>query len=153
MKKLLLIIVLGLSFCSLVSAKEFVCFQEKKKENTILINVKPMFGLKKSFSNIENKNETKILFKMGDLSGEPFQWAESFFVPDQNVFSTLFFSFYKEGVVSVKNPKLDPYKPYILDYKSDRLKLRISKRKIRDWDMEMFNNPDKEIYFDVCTPK
>ena len=112
-----------------------------------------MFGLKKSFSNIENKNESKILFKMGDLSGEPFQWAESFFVPDQNVFSTLFFSFYKEGVVSVKNPKLDPYKPYILDYKADRLKLRISKRKMRDWDMEMFNNPDKEIYFDVCTPK
>ena len=151
MKKLLSIIVLGLSFCSLVSAKEFVCFQEKKKENTILINVKPMFGLKKSFSNIENKNESKILFKMGDLSGEPFQWAESFFVPDQNVFSTLFFSFYKEGVVTETNP-LKPWE-LITNYKSDRLKLRISKRKIRDWDMEMFNNPDKEIYFDVCTPK
>ena len=151
MKKLLSIIVLGLSFCSLVSAKEFVCFQEKKKENTILINVKPMFGLKKSFSNIENKNESKILFKMGDLSGEPFQWAESFFVPDQNVFSTLFFSFYKEGVVTETNP-LKPWES-ITNYKSDRLKLRISKRKIRDWGMEMFNNPDKEIYFDVCIPK
>ena len=70
--------VLGLFFYSSVSAKEYVCIQEAKKENKILINVKPMLGLKKSFSNIETENETKMLIKMGDSSDEPFQWAETF---------------------------------------------------------------------------
>ena len=153
MKKLLGIVVLGLFFYSSVSAKEYVCIQEAKKENKILINVKPMLGLKKSFSNIETENETKMLIKMGDSSDKPFQWAETFFVSDQNVYSTLFFSFYKEGVYMIKNPKLDPYKPYLNDYKTNHLKLRINKRKTLEWDMEMFDNPDKEILFDVCIEK
>ena len=59
MKKFLGIVFLSLLFSSISSAKEYVCVQEAKKENKIFINVKPMFGLKKSYSNIEIQNLPK----------------------------------------------------------------------------------------------
>ena len=151
MKKLLLIIVLGLSFCSLVSAKEFVCFQEKKKENTILINVKPMFGLKDSYSNIEIENIPKRYEKIGDFPDNSFRWAEVFFDPEKKIYNILFFAFYEEGYVTKSNP-LKPQE-LMTDYKPDRLVLYMNKRDTPLWDIDMFDNPDKKIIFEACIKK
>tara|TARA_B110000305_G_C19213137_1_gene526868 strand:+ start:339 stop:794 length:456 start_codon:yes stop_codon:yes gene_type:complete len=151
MKKLLGTVLLVLLFCSSVSAKEYSCFQEGNRKNKIEINVKPLFGLKKSYSNIEIENLPKELVKTGDISAEPFKWAEVLFSPDEKLYNTLIFEFYKEGVVTETNP----LKPYELStsYKSERLVLKMNKRKTPLWDMNMYANPDKEIYFDVCNPK
>ena len=151
MKKLLGIVVLGLLFYSSVSAKEYVCIQEAKKENKIFINVKPMFGLKDSYSNVEIEKIPKKYEKIGDLSDEPFRWAEIFFDPEKKIFNTLIFSFYKEGYVTESNP-LKPQE-LITDYKPDRLVLYMNKRDTPFWDIDMFDNPDKKIIFDVCIKK
>ena len=151
MKKLLGIIVLGLIFFSPVSAKEYSCFQEGNRKNQIEINVKPLFGLKKSYSNIEIENLPKELVKTGDISAEPFKWVEVFFLPDEKIYNTLIFEFYKDGVVTEKNP-LKPYE-LITNYKPERLVLKMNKRNTPLWDMDMYASPDKEIYFDVCNPK
>ncbi len=153
MKKFLGIVFLSLLFSSISSAKEYVCVQEAKKENKIFINVKPMFGLKKSYSNIEIQNLPKEHEKMGDLNDKPFRWAEIFYIPDQKIFNTLFFEFHEEGYVTEKNPKFDPERPYLTKYKPDRLVLYMNKRGSILWDQEMFNNPDKKIVFEACIKK
>ena len=153
MKKLLGIVVLGLFFYSYVSAKEYVCIQEAKKENKIFINVKPMFGLKDSYSNVEIDEIPKKYEKIGDYPDGSFRWAEVFLDLEKKIYNTLFFAFYEEGYVTEKNPKLDPERPYITKYKPDRLVLYMNKRGSLLWDKDMFDNPDKKIIFDVCIKK
>jgi len=139
-------------------SKKYMCVQEGNKDNKILINVKPWFGLKKSYSNIEIENLPKDLSKMGDDAFDH-EWAEVFFIPEQKVYKTLFFKFIEEGYVTESNPYYDPNVPLvdvpqvITKFKPDRLILRMSEKKSPLWDIDMFDNPDKQIDFEVCIKK
>jgi len=158
MKKLITLLILSLIFSTEGFAKEYMCVQEKQKDNKISINVKPFFGLMKSYSNIEIDNIPKEISEISD-SVSYYKWAEVFFIPKQEIFKTLIFEFSYEGYVTESNLKYDPNVPLvdvpglITKFKPDRLILKMSERKSPIWDEDMFYKPDKQINFEVCIKK
>lgn len=140
MKKLFLSI---LVICSLLSgnvyAEKFICSEQGNNDYKVTINIKPLFGMKKSYSDIQikndatNKNIPKEIIEIKD-SFNPHIWTETFFNSNKNIYKTLIFEFYE------KNPV-------------NNLNIKINNRNSPLFDNAMHKNPDKEIYFNVCIPK
>ena len=140
MKKLFLSI---LVICSLLGgnayADEFICREQRNNDYKVTINIKPLFGIRKSYSDIEikndaiNKNIPKEIIEVKD-SFNPYIWTETFFNSNKNIYKTLLFEFYEENPVN-------------------NLKIKINNRNSPLFDNAMHKNPDKEIYFDVCILK
>ena len=139
MKKLLLIIVLSLLLSVNGYSEEFICREQGNNDYKVTINIKPLFGIRKSYSDIEikndaiNKNIPKEIIEVKD-SFNPYIWTETFFNSNKNIYKTLLFEFYEENPVN-------------------NLKIKINNRNSPLFDNAMHKNPDKEIYFDVCILK
>ena len=139
MKKLLGIVVLGFLLSGNAYAEKFICSEKGNNDYKVTINIKPLFGMKKSYSDIQikndatNKNIPKEIIEVKD-SFNPHIWTETFFNSNKNIYKTLIFEFYE------KNPV-------------NNLNIKINNRNSPLFDNAMHKNPDKEIYFNVCIPK
>ena len=139
MKKFLGIVVLGFLLSGNAYAEKFICSEKGNNDYKVTINIKPLFGMKKSYSDIQikndatNKNIPKEIIEVKD-SFNPHIWTETFFNSNKNIYKTLIFEFYE------KNPV-------------NNLNIKINNRNSPLFDNAMHKNPDKEIYFNVCIPK
>ena len=139
MKKLFGIIVLVLLLSGNAYAEKFICSEQGNNDYKVTINIKPLFGMKKSYSDIQikndatNKNISKEIIEVKD-SFNPHIWTETFFNSNKNIYKTLIFEFYEKNLVN-------------------NLNIKINNRNSPLFDNAMHKNPDKEIYFNVCIPK